>query len=157
FQRQIDHQLKDMFRNCGFYKPFYIDIKSVIHASRNIVSPYLRGEVPITSGAALKYILNPSCGAISIGPFACLPSRMVESLLKTNMTLTNKIDATGTNPMIEELSKMGVDNLPFLAIESDGNPFTQVTQAQIEVFCLQANRMYENMKEAKKRTLGKLN
>jgi len=157
FQRKIDHQLKNMFKNCGFYKPFYIDIKAVMNASRSIVTPYLRGEVPITSGAALKYILNPSCGAISIGPFACLPSRMVESLLKTNMTLPNKINATGTNPMIEELKNMGVENLPFLAIESDGNPFTQVTQAQIEVFCLQANRMYENMKEAKKRAEGNIN
>ena len=151
FQTKLDHQLKDMFKDCGFYKPFYIDIKSVINASRNIISPFLRGEVPITTGAALKYILNPSCGVISIGPFACLPSRMVESLLKTNMTLKSKIDAIGTKPMYEELNNMGVNNLPFLAIESDGNPFTQVTQAQIEVFCLQSNRMYENMQEAKKK------
>jgi hypothetical protein len=46
---------------------------------------------------------------------------------------------------------MGVSNLPFLAIESDGNPFTQVVQAQLEVFCLQAGRMYEKVKEAKLR------
>jgi predicted CoA-substrate-specific enzyme activase len=150
-QRNIDHQIKNIFANCGFYKPFYIDIKSVINASRHIVTPYLRGEVPITTGAALKYILNPSCGAISIGPFACLPSRMVESLLQTNMTLSHKIKAMGNKPLYEELNKLGVNNLPFLAIESDGNPFTQVTQAKLEIFCLQANRMYEKMQEAKKR------
>lgn len=151
FQSKIDHELKDVFKDCGFYKPFYIDIKSVMNASRFIVSPHLRGEVPITTGAAIKYILNPSCGAISIGPFACLPSRMAESLLKTTMTLDHKIKACGTNPLLEELRKMKVDRLPFLSIESDGNPFTQVTLAQIEVFCLQANRMYEKMKEAKER------
>lgn len=151
FQMQIDRKFKNAFSNCGFYIPFYIDIKGVINSSRHIVTPYLRGEVPITTGASLKYILNPSCGAISIGPFACLPSRMVESLLKTNMTLKNKIDASGITPLYEELNKMGVNNLPFLAIESDGNPFTQVTQAQLEVFCLQANRMYEKMQEAKQR------
>ena len=149
----IDKKLKNTFADCGFYKPFYIDIKEVIKSSRHIVTPYLRGEVPITTGAALKYVLNPSCGAISIGPFACLPSRMVESLLKTNMTLKHKIAASGENSFYRELDKMGVDNLPFLAIESDGNPFTQVTLAQLEVFCLQANRMHEKMQEAKRRMM----
>lgn len=149
FQSKIDHQIKDIFADCGFYKPFYIDIKKVFKSSRYIITPYLRGEVPITTGTALKYILDPSCGAISIGPFACLPSRMVESLLKTNMNLEHKISIEGEKPLYKELSKMGVKNLPFLPIESDGNPFTQVTLAQLEVFCLQANRMYEKMKEAK--------
>jgi len=150
-QRKIDKEVKNIFANCGFYKPELIDIKGVMNASRFIVSPKLRGEVPITTGAALKYILNDSCGAISIGPFACLPSRMVESLLKDNMTLQHKIAIDGKKPLYEELEKMGVENLPFLPIESDGNPFTQVTLAQIEVFCLQANRMHEKMMEAKER------
>ena len=151
FQSKIDHQIKDIFANCGFYKPFYIDIKTVINSSRYIVTPYLRGEVPITTGTALKYVLNPSCGAISIGPFACLPSRMVESLLKTNMNLEHKIAIDGEKPLYRELTDMGVKNLPFLPIESDGNPFTQVTLAQLEVFCLQANRIHERMNEAQKR------
>ena len=151
FQSKIDHQIKNAFANCGFYKPSYIDIKKIINASRHIVTPYLRGEVPITTGSAIKYILDPACGVISIGPFACLPSRMVESLLKTNMNLTQKIAATGENPLHKELKNMGVNNLPFLAIESDGNPFTQVTQAQLEVFCLQANRMHDKMIRAKEK------
>lgn len=151
FQGQIDKKIKNIFAGCGFYKPVYINIKEVMKASRMIVSPSMRGEVPITTGAALKYILNDSCGAISIGPFACLPSRMVESLLKTNMNLIHKIALYGKKPLYVELDKMNVTNLPFLAVESDGNPFTQVTQAQLEVFCLQANRMHEKMHEAKRK------
>jgi len=76
---------------------------------------------------------------------------MVESLLKTNMNLVHKIALSRKYPLYEELDKMGVRNLPFLPIESDGNPFTQVTQAQIEVFCLQADRLHNKMVEAKKR------
>ncbi len=155
FQGKIDKELKDAFADCGFYKPAYINIKEIIKASRHIVSPHLRGEVPITTGAALKYILNDSCGVISIGPFACLPSRVVESLLKSNMNLVHKIAASGSEPIYEELDNMGVTNLPFLPIESDGNPFTQVTQAQLEVFCLQASRMSDNLKKAKKKLKGK--
>ena len=151
FQTKIDRDIKNAFADCGFYKPVYINLKEIIEASRLIVSPHIRGEVPITAGAALKYILNDSCGVISIGPFACLPSRMVESLLKPNMNLVHKMALYGKKPVFGELEKMGVTNLPFLPIESDGNPFTQVTQAQIEVFCLQANRLAEKMKEAKKR------
>ncbi len=151
FQQKIDKQIKDIFATCGFYKPTYINIKEIINSSRLIVSPHLRGEVPITTGAALKYILNDACGVISIGPFACLPSRMVESLLKNNMNLVHKIALSHKYPLYEELDKMGVHNLPFLPIESDGNPFTQVTQAQIEVFCLQADRLHDKMVEAKKK------
>ncbi len=150
FQGQIDKKIKDIFAHSGFYKPVYINIKDVMDASRLIVSPKLRGEVPITTGAALKYILDGSCGAISIGPFACLPSRMVESLLKTNMNLVHKIAIHGKRPLYEELDKMNVTNLPFLSIETDGNPFTQVTQAQLEIFCLQAGRMHEKISAAKK-------
>jgi predicted CoA-substrate-specific enzyme activase len=151
FQGNIDRQIKNIFAASGFYKPTYINIKEVMKASRFIVSPHLRGEVPITTGAALKYILNDSCGVISIGPFACLPSRMVESLLKTNMNLVHKVAISGESPLYSELDRMNVTNLPFLPIESDGNPFTQVTQAQLEVFCLQADRMHDKLSEAKKR------
>ena len=149
FQGQIDKKIKNIFAECGFYKPVYIDIKEVMDASRLIVSPKLRGEVPITTGAALKYILDGSCGAISIGPFACLPSRMVESLLKTNMNLVHKVAIHGKRPLYDELDKLGVTNLPFLSIETDGNPFTQVVQAQLEIFTLQASRMHEKIQTAK--------
>jgi hypothetical protein len=38
-----------------------------------------------------------------------------------------------------------VDELPFLAIESDGSPFPQVIAAKLEAFCLRAKRVHENM------------
>ena len=73
------------------------------------------------------------------------------------MNLIHKIAATGEDPFYTELDKLGVTNLPFLPIESDGNPFTQVTQAQFEVFCLQANRIYDKMRIAKENLGGKKN
>ena len=120
-------------------------------SSRHLVSPFLRGEVPTTTGSAIHSIVDSACGVISIGPFACLPSRMVESLLKPNMNLEHKEKEDGVTPITTELKKQGVTNLPFLPIESDGNPFTQVVQAQFEVFCLQAKRMHERMQLAKER------
>ena len=39
--------------------------------------------------------------------------------------------------------------LPYLAIESDGNPYPQIVEARLEVFALQARRIGEMMKETK--------
>ena len=41
--------------------------------------------------------------------------------------------------------------LPYLAIESDGNPYPQIIQAQLEVFGLQAKRIGEKMNEFKQK------
>jgi hypothetical protein len=35
--------------------------------------------------------------------------------------------------------------LPFLAVESDGNPFPQIINAKLEVFMLQAARVHDLM------------
>jgi hypothetical protein len=43
-----------------------------------------------------------------------------------------------------------VDELPFLAIESDGSPFPQVIAAKLEAFCLRAKRVHENMRAARR-------
>jgi len=37
--------------------------------------------------------------------------------------------------------------LPFLAVESDGNPFPQVIEARLETFMLQAYRLHEVMRK----------
>ena len=60
------------------------------------------------------------------------------------MTLKGKYlySGIGKNGYPESL-----DNLPFLFVESDGNPYPQITQSRIEIFMLQATRLHEMMKE----------
>jgi hypothetical protein len=38
-----------------------------------------------------------------------------------------------------------IDELPFLAVESDGSPFPQVIDAKLETFCLRAERLHERI------------
>jgi hypothetical protein len=38
-----------------------------------------------------------------------------------------------------------LDDLPFLAIESDGSPFPQLITAKLESFCLRAERLHNKM------------
>jgi hypothetical protein len=42
-----------------------------------------------------------------------------------------------------------IDDLPFLAVESDGSPFPQVITAKLESFCLRAERLHHKMLETK--------
>ena len=43
-----------------------------------------------------------------------------------------------------------IEELPFLAIESDGSPFPQVITAKLETFCLRAERLHERMLSGRK-------
>ncbi|MBT8489416.1 MAG: hypothetical protein KJN62_00040, partial [Deltaproteobacteria bacterium] len=54
--------------------------------------------------------------------------------------------ATGTqNRKVKRLSEK-VQDLPFLAIESDGNRFPQIIEAKLEAFLLQAERTHDVMR-----------
>jgi hypothetical protein len=44
-----------------------------------------------------------------------------------------------------------VEDLPFLAIESDGSPFPQLISAKLESFCLRAQRLHKRMLETGKK------
>jgi hypothetical protein len=43
----------------------------------------------------------------------------------------------------------GIDQLPFLAVESDGSPFPQLLNAKLEPFCLRAERLHQRILETK--------
>lgn len=66
-----------------------------------------------------------------------MPTRVTEAVLKQESTLANKENLTGkTFDGFKQLEK-----LPFLSIESDGNPFPQIIETRIEAFALQVNRL----------------
>jgi predicted nucleotide-binding protein (sugar kinase/HSP70/actin superfamily) len=99
------------------------DVDHLISCARDHIDPALTGEAILTVGAGLAEVPDPYCGVIAIGPFGCMPNRVAEAILTKEM---------GT--------------LPFLAIESDGNPFPQVIAAKLEVFLMQALRLHEQMR-----------
>jgi len=91
--------------------------------------------------------VSHTCGVIAIGPFGCMPNRLSEAILNEAMNRDGKL---ATDPSNERLRSTltHVDDLPFLAIESDGSPFPQVINAKLEAFCLQARRLHDRMLEA---------
>ncbi|MCX5846395.1 MAG: acyl-CoA dehydratase activase [Deltaproteobacteria bacterium] len=105
---------------------FQYRLENVDHLISNIqhlINPELTGEAVLTVGAAITEIFYQYCGVIAIGPFGCMPNRLSEAILSREM---------GTE-------------LPFLAIESDGNLFPQIITAKLEVFILQALRLQRKM------------
>ena len=117
---------KKIMERSGLYTYRLDDVDHLISESRHLINPELTGEAVLTIGAAVTEIRNHYCGVIAIGPFGCMPNRLAEAILSREM---------GTE-------------LPFLAIESDGNLFPQVITAKIEVFLLQALRLHEQMSES---------
>ena len=72
-----------------------------------------------------------------------MPSRLVEAILTKEMSIKGKNKASKQNHNFE------ASELPFLAIETDGNMFPQIVQSRLEIFMLQANRLHQEMMKKK--------
>ncbi|WP_320172995.1 acyl-CoA dehydratase activase [Maridesulfovibrio sp.] len=134
FESRIRHILADS--GLLFYPG--PNVRQVVSHGKPHISEQLTGEAILTVGASLHEIMSPSCGVISIGPFGCMPSRVAEAVL------SEKFRAGSAGK--KATSILGEDSrLPFLAIETDGNPFPQLIEARLEAFCLQAKRLHKRM------------
>jgi predicted nucleotide-binding protein (sugar kinase/HSP70/actin superfamily) len=144
FMARYEKQIKTMLSRSGLIhaKPF--NVKKVIKNALPYLSPNLTGEAILTVGSAITEIVSDACGVIAIGPFGCMPNRLSEALLTETMNSEAKL---ATDPKNKQLKTIldGVEDLPFLAIESDGSPFPQLIHAQLEAFCLRAERLHDIM------------
>ncbi len=149
-KRHFDSKVRDLFAPSGLFFEETLRVEDLIEAGEKFVSRKLTGEAILTVGAALHEILHPSCGIITIGPFGCMPTRVAESILSEKFTTFNKLDLimsrNGDSPMSRS-SILGEKDrkFPFLAIETDGNPFPQIIEARLEAFALQAKRLHDKM------------
>jgi hypothetical protein len=75
-----------------------------------------------------------------------MPNRLSEAILNETMNSRAKM---ATEPRNKQLRAVltEVDELPFLAIESDGSPFPQLIDAKLETFCLRAERLHQRIME----------
>ena len=150
-ERMIEKKIKKIFsKYTNLYEYDPIDLDGVLNASKPLISDKLIGDVGITIGVGLKEVLKESSGIISLGPFACIQTRMAEAILNNNMTLSGKLKVNEDSVFGDDIHKLDKNMpLPYLAIESDGNPYPQIIEARLEVFALQAKRIGEMMRKAK--------
>ncbi|NIA12716.1 MAG: activase [Nitrospiraceae bacterium] len=142
----FDRAIRKRMAPAGLFFCEKADVDPVVEMGAHFISPNLTGEAILTVGAALHESLHPSCGVISIGPFGCMPSRVAESVLSEKLTTEVKRAIDNANGHTATAEILAIDRkLPFLAVETDGNTFPQLIEARLEAFCLQAQRINEQM------------
>lgn len=147
YMARIERKFKAILAGSGLVAAHPIPMDRIIHTASPFVSPNLAGEAILTVGGALVDVVSHTCGVIAIGPFGCMPNRLSESILSEVMTVEHKLAACPDEPHLRRVLA-GMEDLPFLAIESDGSPFPQIINAKLETFCLRAERLHERMRGA---------
>lgn len=150
YQRILEKKIKKIFAKTGLVKFELIDIDKTMEIGERFISSKLIGEGILTTGLAMREILDDACGVISIGPFNCIPSRLSEAILKKEMTIEGKYRSLGIgkNGYPEEIK-----NLPFLYVETDGNSFPQIIQSKIEIFMMQAEKIHKLLNKKKQQLI----
>ncbi|MBD3241711.1 MAG: activase [Chitinivibrionales bacterium] len=142
-QEWWEWRLKSIMAGSGLYRLEMTDVARTIGGVRHLVNENFRGETILTVGSALREVVDHTCGVIAIGPFGCMPSRMAEAILKKEMNVAGKRRTPGVHARLEALAPD--TQLPFLSIETDGNPFPQTVEANLEAFVVQARRLHETL------------
>jgi len=144
---RYERRIKNILARSGLVAPEPIDIQKIIHNASLHISPNLGGEAILTVGSAMTEIATHTCGVIAIGPFGCMPNRLAEAILSETMNRREKLAISRSNPVLQK-TLADMEELPFLAIESDGSPFPQLIEAKLESFCLHAGRLHQRMLDA---------
>jgi len=142
--KRCEKTFKKIMVESGLFQYRLEDIDHLISHTSHLISPELIGEAILTVGASINEVLDHYCGVIAIGPFGCMPNRVSEAILSREMNRDGKIATGASSKRIRNLLNK-IEDLPFLAIESDGNPFPQIITAKLETFLLQAGRVHEEM------------
>ena len=145
-QHRIEHNIKKVLSNSGFYEFEMINIEKLLSRAEHLIEKDVEGEAILTVGSAFYEILDHVSGVVALGPFGCMPSRLAESILSVEMNLKGKRESEKNNSIYQGLE---IENLPFLAVETDGNIFPQIIQSKIEIFIQQVHRTHKKLRGSK--------
>ncbi|MFW5998370.1 MAG: CoA activase, partial [Halanaerobiaceae bacterium] len=139
YKRKVEKDIKGILSQSGLCEYKLTDIPEIIEPGKKVMDEELTGETILTIGGAIAEIIDEVDGIIAIGPFGCMPHRVSQSIITDKMEeIKNKMSE---NSSLNESVLNEFSSLPFLAIETDGNPFPQVIEARIEAFSLQVRRI----------------
>ena len=141
-----EKRIKATLSRSGIIHAQPLNINAILEAGKRYISPQMTGEAILTVGGSLVDVAQHTSGVIAIGPFGCMPNRVSESILNTAMNREGKLAIDPENASLHSILT-DVEDLPFLAIETDGSPFPQLIQAKLEAFCLRAERLHAKMQK----------
>jgi predicted CoA-substrate-specific enzyme activase len=143
YMRRYEADVQKKLALSKFYEPYQTDVNFLMEKGSTLINPELTGEAILTVSSTLAEVGDETHGVISLGPFGCMPCRIAESILSCRLWQEKALFSRHHKSFWEKNSEELP--LPFLAIESDGNPFPQVVQARIESFLLAAQRLKEGL------------
>ncbi|MEA3428273.1 MAG: acyl-CoA dehydratase activase-related protein, partial [Thermodesulfobacteriota bacterium] len=147
YMAKYEKLIKSILSRSGLVHAELLDVEEIIKNAEPYISSSLTGEAVLTVGGTITEVASNACGAIAIGPFGCMPNRLSEAILNTMMNREKKLATDPTNKRLQKILA-NIEDLPFLAIESDGSPFPQLINAKLETFCLRAERLHKRMLDA---------
>ncbi len=147
FKNSYERTIKGILSRSGLYEAHMVDVEKMIENVSHLISPKLTVETILTAGAAITEVVEEVAGVISIGPFGCMPSRIAEAVVNAKMNETKMATAEDKDLVAKVMQRC--PSLPFIAVETDGNPFPQVIEARLEIFCLQVKRLHDRIQEVK--------
>ena len=142
--QKTETRIKQTLARSGLIQRKGVDIPEILRHAHPHLPPDHLGEAILTVGSAMREVVSHACGVIAIGPFGCMPNRMAESMLNELMTASDKMKTTPGNRRLKA-RLVGMKDLPFLAIETDGSPFPQIIHAKLDAFCLRARHLHERL------------
>lgn len=153
FKQYHERMIKEILAESGLYEVQMLDIPHICGNTKHIISPrFTAGDATLTVAGAVNEIIDEVAGVINVCPFGCMPSRIAEAIISERI-VDEKVNVTHDRALVEKVLQEH-PALPFLSIESDGNPFPQVIEAKFEIFCLQVQRMHEILQKHKKTHVG---
>jgi predicted CoA-substrate-specific enzyme activase len=141
---RYEHRIRSALAGSGLLASTPLAMTEIIRHAAPYISQNLTGEAVLTIGSSLLEIASHVCGVIAIGPFGCMPNRLSEAILSKAMHREDKLRLTPSSARLKK-TLATIEELPFLAIESDGSPFPQLIHAKLEAFCLRAERLHKIM------------
>ena len=138
-----ERRIKALFARTGLYLPELLDVRRSLAHSTHFFPLEFTGEPGLCSGSALSHLLDKYCGVIAVGPFGCMNARMTEGVATREMSVAGKARAAANAGLKQDLEpyRQELDALPFLNLELDGTPLTQIDESRLEAFMLQAARV----------------
>lgn len=142
--KKFENKIKYILSKSGLYEFEEADIDSILQYGKQFFDVHLSGEAILVVGSFFKNIIHSTQGVLSIGPFGCMPTRVIDAILsaEASMETKNKLDKIIGTSLHNNLD---IHTLPFLSVEADGNPFPQIIEARIEAFCLQVDRLWKKI------------
>jgi hypothetical protein len=137
----------------GYYSGHHVNIGKLVKNGASLIDPKLTGEAILTVSTTLTEVGDETHGVITLGPFGCMPSRIAESILHHKVPSEKPGFSANRRVFWEEnLNKV---TLPYLHLETDGNAFPQLVEAQIESFVLAAHRLKRELEPRIRQVMSK--